>query len=92
VEVVLHEYSLTLVAEPDTAGGAVIRHIEARPSVLPFPECPAAAQAVASLTGENIDRFPSSVPELLTSVRSCTHLNDLLRSVGGAVPAMTARA
>jgi hypothetical protein len=51
--------------------------------VLPFPECPAAALAVGDLVGCDLAELSRSVPDLLTGIRSCTHLNDLLRALGG---------
>ena len=78
-ELVLHEYTVSL----SVVDGVVIA-VGATPRVLPFPECPAAAAAVADLVGSRLAALPSLVPSSLTGIRSCTHLNDLLRSVGGA--------
>jgi len=89
VEVVLHEYSVSLTIEPSLDGVPLITTAHAVPAVLPFPECPAAAAAAAeSVVGSPLAQLPQAVPELLQGVRSCTHLNDLLRSIGGAAPAM----
>lgn len=92
-EAVLHEYALTATLAPVGAergatasrgtSGFVVESIEADPRVLPFAECPAAASHVAAIAGTRIDDLPSVVPDVLTSVSSCTHLNDLLRSIGG---------
>ncbi|HXQ74993.1 MAG TPA: DUF2889 domain-containing protein [Acidimicrobiales bacterium] len=78
VEVVLHEYAVTA-----SGSGSVIGAIAAEPRVLPFPECPAAALAVGDLVGCELAELSRSVPDLLTGIRSCTHLNDLLRALGG---------
>ena len=51
--------------------------------MLPFPECPAAALAVGDLVGCELATLSRSVPDVLTGIRSCTHLNDLLRALGG---------
>ena len=75
-EVVLHEYGLQAELEPD---GLVVRSIEATPAVLPFGECPLAATHVEDLVGRSIGDFRSAVREQLTGIRSCTHLNDMLR-------------
>ncbi len=77
-EVVLHEYSVTA-----SGVGTIVGAIAAEPRVLPFPECPAAALAVGDLVGCELPELSRSVPELLTGIRSCTHLNDLLRALGG---------
>jgi len=78
-EAVLHEYEVEL----EGSGGTVER-IRAVPHVLPFPECPGAAGAVEAMGGRRLAEFPASVPEVLTGIASCTHLNDLLRALGGA--------
>jgi len=77
-EVVLHEYAVTASGMGTTVGA-----VAAEPRVLPFPECPAAAAAVGDLVGCELDELSTSVPDLLTGIRSCTHLNDLLRALGG---------
>jgi hypothetical protein len=77
-EVVLHEYSVKASGVGTTVGA-----IAAEPRVLPFSECPAAALAVEDLVGCQLAELSRSVPELLTGIRSCTHLNDLLRALGG---------
>ena len=75
-EAVLHEYSLSAMLE---GHDLEIVSIEAHPRVLPFWECPLAASAVRDLVGEKVATLRSVVPQKLNSVRSCTHLNDLLR-------------
>jgi hypothetical protein len=77
-EMVLHEYAVTA-----SGAGGVIAAIEAEPRVLPFPECPAAAAAVGDLVGCDVAGLSRSVPDRLSGIRSCTHLNDLLRALGG---------
>ena len=57
--------------------------IVAEPRVLPFPECPAAADAVGALVGAEVRLAGPVVPDTLTGIASCTHLNDLLRALGG---------
>jgi hypothetical protein len=83
-EVVLHEYAVTASGVGTTVGA-----IAAEPRVLPFPECPAAALAVGDLVGCQLAELSRSVPELLTGIRSCTHLNDLLRALGGVADLVT---
>lgn len=83
-EVVLHEYTVT-------ARGAdgVLSDLSAEPRVLPFPECPAAAAAVGALAGAPVRTLAASVPDTLVSIASCTHLNDLLRALGGVADLVT---
>jgi hypothetical protein len=85
-EVVLHEYAVTASGMGDMVGA-----VAAEPRVLPFPECPLAADAVGDLVGCRLADLSTSVPDLLTGIRSCTHLNDLLRALGG-VADLVARA
>jgi len=77
-EVVLHEYAVRALGT-----GGVIEAIEAEPRVLPFPECPAAGRAVAAMVGTEVGRFATAVGDTLSGIASCTHLNDLLRALGG---------
>jgi len=81
-ELVLHEYALTGRLEKSDAG-MVLVSVEADPKVLPFTECPAAASEVRALAGTLLGDLPAVVPVALFGVASCTHLNDLLRNVGG---------
>ena len=90
IEVVLHEYSVSLSIDASGRETPTIRDARALPAVLPFPECPAAAAEVTAVIGHDLLTLSHAVPELLEGVRSCTHLNDLLRSIGGAAPAMVA--
>jgi hypothetical protein len=77
-EVVLHEYAVRATGRDGLVGS-----ISAEPRVLPFPECPAAADAVGALVGSPVGDLASVVPGTLTGIASCTHLNDLLRALGG---------
>ena len=58
-------------------------HSPLTPRVLPFSECPAAALEVGALSGVLMSELAKTVPVALFSVKSCTHLNDLLRNIGG---------
>jgi Protein of unknown function (DUF2889) len=81
-ERVLHEYVLEgRLVRSDR--GMVLASVRAEPRVLPFSECPAAAAAVGALVGTAVADLTSAVPEVLFGVSSCTHLNDLLRNIGG---------
>lgn len=77
-EAVLHEYAVRCRGE-----AGVLTEVSADPRVLPFPECPGAAGHVAALAGTPVEALASAVPETLSGVASCTHLNDLLRALGG---------
>jgi hypothetical protein len=76
-EGILHEYALEASVDAD----GVILRIGADPRVLPWPECPAAAAAVSGLVGRRLSQLARALPE---GTASCTHLNDLLRSLSGA--------
>jgi Protein of unknown function (DUF2889) len=76
-ERVLHEYTLTAGLE----GGRFTRCVAA-PRVLPWHECPDAAASAARLDGIE----PREVHRAMKGSRglgTCTHLNDLLRSLAG---------
>lgn len=77
-ESVLHEYSVSAEVDPETG---ILLEILPTPRVLPFPECPLAAENVADLTGILADDMGRSVRKILSGTRSCTHLNDLLRTL-----------
>jgi hypothetical protein len=77
MEAVLHEYVVRMEAR-----AGLVESIVAEPRVLPFPECPAAAGAVGALVGVRLEDLPTSAVERLSGVDCCTHLNDLLRSLG----------
>jgi Protein of unknown function (DUF2889) len=81
VETVLHEYSLTAVVDPVKK---VLHDCVAVPRVLPWPECPAAAASAGRLNGERLDDVHAVVTADLRGTSTCTHLNDLLRSLGRA--------
>lgn len=84
-EGVLHEY--VVAAEVDVTG--VVIAISAEPRVLPYGECPRAVAAVQLLVGQHLESTLTSLPDGLTGTSSCTHLNDLLRSLA-CVPALAA--
>ena len=85
-EAILHEYVVDACVD---AVGRIVS-LSADPRVLPYPECPSATRAIVDLIGERIDDVSSTVPEVLTGISSCTHLNDLLRSMGGTPALATA--
>lgn len=76
-ETVLHEYSL----EARVRDG-VVTHCVATPRVLPWVECPAAAASAGRLVGRHVDEVRTVVRAEFVGTSTCTHLNDLLRSLG----------
>jgi hypothetical protein len=77
-EMVLHEYALTAELTP---GSPVLTRCEAEPRVLPWNECPAAADSARRLDGLHVDEVRKLVAKEFKGTTTCTHLNDLLRSL-----------
>jgi hypothetical protein len=78
-ETVLHEYSLNATLDPTTL---VLSNCAATPQVLPWTECPAAADSATRLNGHNVAELRELVRKEFRGIATCTHLNDLLRSLG----------
>jgi hypothetical protein len=85
--IAVHEYSLQVRAHPHTM---VINDIEARPHVLPYPECPAAINNVSRMVGKPLGELRAIVLEELPRIHGCTHLNDAMRSMA-EVPALVGK-
>lgn len=85
-ETVLHEYSLTASIDADTG---IFTTCRAVPRVLPWAECPVAAASADRLVGRPAKAVRDFVRSDLRGISTCTHLNDLLRSLGD-VPALVA--
>jgi Protein of unknown function (DUF2889) len=83
-ETVLHEYTLTALVDAQTRTFTMCRAV---PRVLPWVECPVAAASADRLTGQSVDGIRGFVRSSLKGTSTCTHLNDLLRSLGD-VPAL----
>jgi Protein of unknown function (DUF2889) len=62
----------------------------ATPKVLPWPECSDAGASATRLVGLPLDDIRQYVRTDLNGISTCTHLNDLLRSLGD-VPALLAK-
>jgi hypothetical protein len=77
-ETVVHEY--TLAAAVQRSSGVVLS-CRAIAQVLPWVECPAAADSATRVEGRTIDDLRSWVRSDLSGVTTCTHLNDMLRSL-----------
>lgn len=79
-EDVLHEYTLTaIVCEAEME----VRSAEAIAHTLPWPECPGALASAARVVGMPLADLRPRVAEELTGTSTCTHLNDVLRSLAG---------
>lgn len=87
IETVVHEYSLT--AWIDIASGTLVDCV-AVPRVLPWNECPAAATSARQLDGRGLGEIREVVRRELRGTSTCTHLNDLLRSLGD-LPALASQ-
>ena len=81
VESVVHEYALHATIDPATL---TITAARATPSVLPYVECPAAADSAARLVSLRLDEIRDRVRNEFVGTATCTHLNDLLRSLEDA--------
>ena len=76
---VLHEYEVAGRIEPNRGP---LSECIATPRVLPFPDCPAAAASAGRLVGFPLSEISHHVRKEFRGVSTCTHLNDLFRSVG----------
>jgi hypothetical protein len=83
VETVIHEYVLNADVE---VGSRSIVDCRACARVLPWQECSSAAASVETSRGVTLSELHSKVRAEFTGVQTCTHLNDLLRSVADADP------
>ncbi len=77
-ETVVHEYGVRATYDPvaDRIVAAV-----ATPGPLPAPECPSAAASAGRLVGLPVDELRTIVRDEFTGVTTCTHLNDVFRSL-----------
>ena len=82
IPTIIHEYVVNGQADAATL---TITEIGATPHVLPWTECPFAADSAGDLVGQPVARLRRYVRDSLTGVPSCTHLNDLLRSLEDVV-------
>ncbi len=83
IETIVHEYSLEASVEP---GELFVRHCEATARVLPWTECPRAAASAERLVGRPVRTLRGFVRQELVGTTTCTHLNDLLRSLADVAP------
>ncbi|ORB22911.1 hypothetical protein BST34_05900 [Mycolicibacterium monacense DSM 44395] len=78
VETIIHEYTLAAAVDADTG---VILESHATPRVLPWQECPGAVASAERIAGMTLRELHFRVRQELFGTSTCTHLNDLLRSV-----------
>ena len=83
VETVVHEYSVAASVDPKDL---VILSCEATARVLPWRECPQAAASAGRLVGRKVGELRGFVRQDLIGTTTCTHLNDLLRSLADVAP------
>ena len=79
-EDVLHEYTLQATIDPDTL---VVLSSEAQARTLPWPECPNALASAGRIVGEPVAALRAKVHADFRGTTTCTHLNDVLRSLAG---------
>ena len=80
-QTIIHEYTLEAAVDADT--GVILRS-RAVPRVLPWQECPGAVESATRITGMTLAELHFRVRNELAGTSTCTHLNDLLRSVADA--------
>jgi hypothetical protein len=83
IERVLHEYTVEATVHASTLR---ILTCHATPRSLPWPECPEAALSATRLEGRLAGELRSFVLRELRGTSTCTHLNDLLRSLAEIPP------
>jgi len=76
-ETVLHEWAVAATVDAD----GTVRSCRATPHVLPWGECPTAAGSAGRLVGRPVGDVRAVVGAELRGTSTCTHLNDLLRSL-----------
>jgi len=76
--VAVHEYSIVLEADSEAER---VERLTARPHVLPYPECSAAASNAERLHQVSVAELRTRVIESLPGTLGCTHLNDALRAL-----------
>jgi len=81
-ETVLHEYSVEATLDEELR----VTSIEAIPRVLPWIECPWAAASATRLCGAPVHSLRRLVRDTFRGIETCTHLNDMLRSLADIAP------
>lgn len=78
-ETVIHEYSVNATVDPTAM---TVTQCRATPRVLPWRECPQAAESAGRLAGMSLIALRRQVRDELLGPTTCTHLNDTLRGLG----------
>ena len=79
-EDILHEYTLQATVDPETL---VVLSSRAQARTLPWPECPNALVSAGRIAGEAVADLRTKVHADFRGTTTCTHLNDVLRSLAG---------
>lgn len=80
VETAIHEYTVSADVDRETE---LIIEGSADPRVLPWVECPPAANSARRIAGLALADLRPTVRAEFTGTTTCTHLNDQLRSLAG---------
>lgn len=74
----IHEYALTVTVDASTM---VVIACEAAAHALPWLECNTAPLSASDIVGQRVGELRGWVRTEMTGIRTCTHLNDTLRSL-----------
>jgi hypothetical protein len=77
-EIVVHEYAIRAHVDP---ASLTVVDATAEPHVLPFVECPTAVASAERIVGRRLADLRDEVRKEFVGITTCTHLNDLLRSL-----------
>jgi hypothetical protein len=80
LEGVLHEYTLAGTVDP---ADLTVLSSEATARTLPWPECPRALASAERIVGQPVSELRRLVSTDFKGITTCTHLNDVLRSLAG---------
>jgi hypothetical protein len=79
----LHEYQVIATIDPESFE---VREIDVLSGALPSVDCGSAAEGAQAVVGVGVADLQRVVRSTLTGASSCTHLNDVLRSLQDVVP------
>jgi len=80
IETAIHEYAVSADVDRETE---TLVEGAADPRVLPWVECPPAADSAARIAGMTLTDLRPAIRAEFTGTSTCTHLNDQLRSLAG---------
>jgi hypothetical protein len=80
-ETTVHEYTVSARADPDSLE---LTEITVTPGTLPSLDCPLAAPSGVRTVGVRLARLREHVKDSMHGPTTCTHLNDVLRSLADA--------